>query len=320
MILLRPLCVGLLLLFSCHSPGLLAQVEEHIGSAPNLALPTLGGQQLWSDVAWRDGWRVQEHQLTGHHRLLDREDRRRAWGTEAACRRRLHAEAAPEPEGTHLVVLLHGLGRRRGAMADLEEALVADGWRVARLSYASTRAGLPEHAASVQEVLSGLEGVDRVSFVTHSLGGLVARAVLTDREAGWRQELEPAALVQIAPPNQGSLLARRLDLMPLRCLLGPSFAALAAGDELGLTVPAVPTLVIAGGGHDNPLLDGPDDLVVRVAETALPGSEQVVLDGVAHTWLPTDERVLRAVCAFLDGHRPEDGAAQAQPETDPTGR
>ena len=65
---------------------------------PNLALPTLGGTQLWTDVAWDAGWKVQRHVWTEHARLLDPDGVRRAWGDERACRARLamrHAESAP---------------------------------------------------------------------------------------------------------------------------------------------------------------------------------------------------------------------------------
>src|SRR5262249_11682411 len=52
----------------------------------NVPFPTLGGKQLWGDVFFQGAWRIQENALTGHHRLLDTGDKRRAWGTYEACR------------------------------------------------------------------------------------------------------------------------------------------------------------------------------------------------------------------------------------------
>ena len=46
-----------------------------------LAVPTLGGRQFWSDRLVYGGWRIQENFLTGHSRLLDAGNVRRAWGT-----------------------------------------------------------------------------------------------------------------------------------------------------------------------------------------------------------------------------------------------
>ena len=85
----------------------------HLASAralPSRARPTLGGSQLWADLAWDGGWRVQRHVWTGHARLLDEGDVRRAWGSKAACLAALrdHAGALGNDEGP-VVVVLHGL-------------------------------------------------------------------------------------------------------------------------------------------------------------------------------------------------------------------
>lgn len=50
--------------------------------APNLPFPTAGGGELWATLADWWGWRVQENVLTGHVRILDPEDVRKAWGPE----------------------------------------------------------------------------------------------------------------------------------------------------------------------------------------------------------------------------------------------
>ncbi|MGN6547535.1 MAG: hypothetical protein ACTHK7_20955, partial [Aureliella sp.] len=49
-------------------------VEAQEAAAPrrhwNVPLPTLGGQQFWTDHRWNDGWRLQQNALTGHWRVL----------------------------------------------------------------------------------------------------------------------------------------------------------------------------------------------------------------------------------------------------------
>ena len=50
---------------------------------PNLKVPTMGGLLFWKDKAEIQGWRLQRHILTGHWRLLDPDDVRCAWGTNA---------------------------------------------------------------------------------------------------------------------------------------------------------------------------------------------------------------------------------------------
>ena len=51
---------------------------------PNLELPTMGGKYFWTDLAENNGWRVQKHKITGHCRVLDDRNYRRAWGGEEA--------------------------------------------------------------------------------------------------------------------------------------------------------------------------------------------------------------------------------------------
>ena len=49
---------------------------------PNIELPTLGGHFFWNNLAEVNGWRVQQNIFTGHCRVLDPDDIRRAWGGE----------------------------------------------------------------------------------------------------------------------------------------------------------------------------------------------------------------------------------------------
>jgi Putative serine esterase (DUF676) len=297
----RTTAAALLLVGSaCHSPAVLAGWEQHLGPAPNLDLPTLGGCQFWADVRWRDGWRVQRHTWTGHHRLIDTGGVRRAWGSLSLCEASLRAAAEPEPEGTHLVVLLHGLGRTRRSMAKLEAPLAAAGWRVAPLGYPSTRASVHAHAQDLADLLSGLDGVTRVSFVTHSLGGLVAREVLAESSPEWSARLTPATLIQLAPPNQGAELARRLDLLPVRLVAGPSFTQLTRRGGPAATDLDLPVTVITGAMNGNPLIRGLDDGLVAVRETHLPGAKLHVLPGALHTIVMGDPRAIELVLGALE--------------------
>jgi pimeloyl-ACP methyl ester carboxylesterase len=276
----------------------------------NIDMPTMGGRQLWSDIAWSDGWRVQQHVWTGHCRLLDAEETRREWGSEGSC-----YKALPRGRAERLVILLHGLGRTRFSMEALRQKLEADGHRVASLSYSSTRASIDEHAQQVERVLNRLEGVEQVSFVTHSLGGRVALRLL-EREGAWMDQIEVEHLVQIAPPNGGSSLARQLAGVPfVQSLMGPSF--------LDVRYPAMerPPGEIAVGviaGHFgsphgwNPLLAAGNDGVVTLAETRPKFAHEFLQLEVAHTFIMESDEALAAVCAFLDGRGLLPDAAQPE--------
>lgn len=291
-----------ILVVGCHvvSPGDLAK-----GGLPNLNAPTLGGLQLWADVAWADDWRVQRHVWSRHYRLLDPANNRRAWGSESYC-----VSLLPSSETEHLVVLLHGLGRTRNSLGGLKEALEQKGYRVAALSYPSTRASVDEHAKSVERVLNGMDNVGHVSFVTHSLGGRVVLR-LFEREGEWMEHFELGRVVQVAPPTRGSELARGLEGVPfVACLLGPSFLEVA---EASTERPPAgcDVLVVAGVGAPgfgwNPLLQGDDDGVVTLAETCAEFSHVHRNVVGLHTFMMEDAGVLVLTSQFL---RLGDGESQ----------
>src|SRR4051794_19577483 len=96
----------------------------------NLALPTLGGDQFWSDQLVYHKLRIQRNELTGHFRLLDSTDVRRAWGTEEECRAALETlkrDKKMSPLKGRAVITLHGLGRTRNAMNAIGRHLEKDG-------------------------------------------------------------------------------------------------------------------------------------------------------------------------------------------------
>ena len=297
-------------------------------SEPNLPLPTFGGLQLWSDVYWNCGWRIQRHSLTGHCRLLDPRDLRRAWGTREACRadfERRRAEGVlagvdPDGERDHLVILLHGLGRSRRSLTPVRCALEAEGFAVAALSHASTRQDIARAADQVQEVCEQLEGVARVSFVTHSLGGLIARELL-GRDAAWKARTPPQRLVMLAPPSRGSQLARRLSRSRLFGLgFGPAGLQLAARGGLDLPLPEIPFAIVAARrsrpGGANPWIAGDDDGIVGLSETALPGAALTLEVESWHALIMREPAVIRAILEFLEAAPGECGEAP-RPRTRP---
>ncbi|MEO0604346.1 MAG: alpha/beta fold hydrolase [Myxococcota bacterium] len=264
-------------------------------------MPT--GWSPWADLGVHLDARLQRRVGTGRARLLDASGRRIATGDLAACEAPFRAlqEARPDP-AEHVVILLHGLFRSRGAMAPMARSLRAHGLSAMTVHYPSTRRDVDGHAEQIEAVLSRIRGPTRVSFVGHSLGGIVARRVLDRSGASWREHLTPHRLVTIGSPHHGAALAAKLYALPgFRAAAGPSL------DELtpeGATpsAPPVPFGVIAGGrqgrGH-NPFLDGDDDMTVRVEEAFLEGAEDALVVGAVHTFIMMDRIVIEAVRRYL---------------------
>ncbi len=288
--------------------ALVASLEERHGTGLlNLPVATLGAKQFWADVFWWSDWRIQENVYTGHARLLDPGDVRRAWGTSEACRtaferqRVQHGVPAPREE---LVLLLHGLGRSRTALAPLVEGLRAGGRDVVNVSYPSTRRSLAEHAAQVSRLLDAMPEARRVSFVTHSLGGLVARQVLGDG-GDWSERHSVGRLVMLAPPSRGSALADGLaEWLPFRIIAGPSGQDVTSAGAANVPLPTCEFAVIAASGpfEDgwNPVVPGDDDAVVSVEETWLQGVDAFLVVESTHTFIMQEPEVGRAVQRFLD--------------------
>jgi pimeloyl-ACP methyl ester carboxylesterase len=261
-------------------------------------------------VFWFAGWRIQENVYTGHCRLLDPSNVRRAWGGREACRTAFEGLRVREGltlEGEHLVVLVHGLGRTRDSLTQIETQLQLAGYLTAGVTYPSTRRSLVEHADQLAGWLNRLEGVQTVSFVTHSLGGLVVRAAMA-RDARWEQRIQVGRLVMLAPPSTGSAFADAVDeFLPAQILLGPAAHELAIDEIRSIPSPDCSFGIIAAGGPGsegwNPLLQGDDDGVVSVEETRLEGADDFLLVRGLHTFLMNDDQVIQATVSFLSTGR-----------------
>ena len=292
-----------------ESPAPEVPNQDEMSSRPNLPFPTLGGKQLWADRHWFAGWRVQQHVWTGHARLLDGNNVRRAWGSLEACETALEeARASGELQlrSERVAVVVHGLGRSRSSMSKLRESLHEAGWDVLDMGYPSTRRSLGEHAEQLGELLNHLarDGAKQVDFVTHSLGGIVVRAAMA-RDDSWEDTLEVGRLVMLAPPSQGSALAQALkDFVPFRMVMGEVGPQLSLDEAAQVPAPECLFAVVAAqrgdGGGWNPLLKGEDDGVVRVEETKLDGMEDFLLVRGLHTFVMDKSEVVEAVVHYLE--------------------
>ncbi|MBW2510321.1 MAG: alpha/beta hydrolase [Deltaproteobacteria bacterium] len=192
----------------------------------------------------------------------------------------------------HLVVLLHGLGRTRHSLLLMDRALKEAGFSTLRMGYPSMRQPIERHAASIARRLQEIPIPARLSFVTHSLGGLVVRQLLTF-DAPWRSALN--RIVMLAPPNRGASLACTLDKGGvLRSIMGPSYAQIAEGYAETLPVPDVPFAIFAG---DVPWVPG--DGLLTVDETRLEGAAEHHVVPVIHTFIMNHPEVIRGTAAFL---------------------
>ncbi|MBA3853097.1 MAG: hypothetical protein C0503_01705 [Gemmatimonas sp.] len=201
--------------------------------------------------------------------------------------------AAVPPSARELVVVLHGMGRTARSMRPIEEALREAGYDVLNIGYSSYCCSIPELGASVQREIEAkrLPTHSRIHFVGHSLGNIIARWVIAQKDA----PPGVARLVMLAPPNQGALMANRFApvagwlLEPIDELRNDSAA----------TVRNIPT----PAGVEIGVIAGRDDSTVRLEETHVAGETAHIVVKGNHTFIMREEEVHRLTIEFLRSGR-----------------
>ena len=215
------------------------------------------------------------------------------------------------------IVFLHGLGRTWLSMSWLASQARRRGYGVVNHGYRSRRHAIAEHAEQLRIVVGAISGRGRIHFITHSLGGIIVRAMLADR-AAWPERL--GRIVMLSPPNQGSELVDFLDGNPIyQAVLGPS------ARELGTRPASTPNRlgpvefevgVITGDRSFEPLsrriFPGATDGKVSVARAQVEGMRDFRVVKRTHTFIMYGADVADAAFHFLEhGRFPVESAAES---------
>lgn len=201
--------------------------------------------------------------------------------------------AAVPPSARELVVVLHGMGRTARSMRPIEEALREAGYDVLNIGYSSYCCSIPELGASVQREIEAkrLPTHSRIHFVGHSLGNIIARWVIAQKDA----PPGVARLVMLAPPNQGALMANRFAPVA-GWLLEPI-------DELRNDSAATARNIPTPAGVEIGVIAGRDDSTVRLEETHVAGETAHIVVKGNHTFIMREEEVHRLTIEFLRSGR-----------------
>lgn len=291
--------------FADESPVFVIPSSLRKSIEDELVMRTLGGRQFWGDVQFFHGWRIQQNVFTKHYRLIDGSDSRHASGTLEDCQAELSAirdrDKLPQMSGRG-VLLLHGMLRSSKCMTTVAAAAQAAGYETFQFNYPSTQITIPEAAEYLNQSIKSLDGIEELSIIGHSMGGLVTRAYFA-------QHCDPRIkrVVMLGTPNKGAELADLLyRSIVIRTASGPGGRQLVT-DPQGL-IPLLPApkcefAIIAGGRGNqagwNPFLSGDDDGTVTVESTRLIGAADFSIVRTTHTLMLGSPEVIDQALRFI---------------------
>lgn len=202
-----------------------------------------------------------------------------------------------------LVVLLHGIARTSLSMRPIEKALLKQSYEVLNIHYPSRSNNIMTLAKDVHQQLLALPLFEQkeVHFVTHSMGGLIVRALLA------QQPLENVnRLVMLGPPNQGSEVADYFKNFRLfKAFYGPALQEMTTLHAHSL--PQLPNRyqvgIIAGNFTIDPIcyfiIPSENDGKVSIESTKLAGMADHIVLNASHSLMMYNKRVIQQVCYFL---------------------
>ena len=206
------------------------------------------------------------------------------------------------------VVLLHGIGQSHHSMLLLKRRLEKEGYTVLSISYPSTKKPLRELALYLYENCLNDDfwhQWDKVHFVTHSMGGLVAREYL----ATYKETIPSTKLgrvVMLAPPLGGSEISDLLSSNPFyQRVFGPAGAELTTEHQSQIESDIYYELGIIAGAKGWPyfissqIIPGPNDGRVSVESTKTKGMAAHAITASSHAFIMNKKTVHNLIIEFL---------------------
>ncbi len=206
-----------------------------------------------------------------------------------------------------IVILLHGALKSSYSMHRIDKAFQKEGYQTFNWNYDSNDVTVVRNAALLDSIIRTKKYDHlKMNFVTHSMGALIVRYYLEKY-----QPKHLGRLVMIAPPNQGSRLATRLqDFPPFKWVYRKTVHYLVTGEDAFAPNAGIPQCefgIIAGGTGDKYgftwYLPGDDDGTISVDQTHLQGASDFIVLHHIHSVLPLEEDTIEQTVYFIENGR-----------------
>lgn len=194
-----------------------------------------------------------------------------------------------------IIVLIHGLMRSSMSMSSLKSFLEKHGYQVYSYSYPSAKYTIHDHGIYLNQFIENLlvenPGV-KIHFITHSLGGIIIREALSKLTQSKLKNI--GYLIMLAPPNQGSFLAKlSVKIFPILAFAIKPLAELSS--DQGAYVHRVPVPNIKIG-----IIAGRFDAKVPPSAVRLKGQIDTIVINATHTFIMNHSKTRQSIINYLE--------------------
>ena len=205
---------------------------------------------------------------------------------------------------THKVYILHGYAGSLLQMEKIYKGLKHEGYDAENYTYPSFKESIDSIGHDLY-VKVKQENYDTVSFVTHSMGGLVVRSMY--------QYLDTTShfpfifrFVMLAPPNKGTEMADFFSKSYISSYLGPNVVLMKTDSNSYTFKLPVPTcevgLIVGIKGKKpwfNPFMKDDNDGTVTMKEAILGNEKEITTVKSMHILRPLKKKVVMLVNRFI---------------------
>jgi len=205
---------------------------------------------------------------------------------------------------THKVYILHGYGGSAAQMDKIYKGLKHEGYEAENYTYPSFKECIDSIGHDLY-VKVKQENYDTVSFVTHSMGGLVVRSMYKYQDPRIHFPYI-YRFVMLAPPNKGTEMADFFSRSSFNSFLGPNVLLMRTDSNsyaFKLPVPTCEVGLIVGikGSKPwfNPLMKDDNDGTVTMKQAILGIEKEIITVKSMHILMPLKKKVIVLVTRFM---------------------